>query len=112
MNHYHSIIIIYHLPGTTGTIINLLHLGYAFGFALLFSIARSCGCVAAELVLRQPLFPGRGEFDMLQKAQGGRAEVHGGFPLLVGKTMGKPWDVLWSTVVKPVVNHGGEPTNT
>eukprot|EP00435_Cladocopium_sp_Y103_P007077 s1687_g2.t1 len=27
----------------------------------------SCGCVLSELVLRQPLFPGRGEFDMLQK---------------------------------------------
>lgn len=27
----------------------------------------SCGCVISELVLRHPLFPGRGEFDMLQK---------------------------------------------
>jgi len=27
----------------------------------------SFGCVVAELVLRKPLFPGRGEFDMLQK---------------------------------------------
>ena len=31
-------------------------------------LLRSFGCVVAELVLRKPLFPGRGEFDMLQKA--------------------------------------------
>ncbi|CAL1140185.1 unnamed protein product [Cladocopium goreaui] len=30
--------------------------------------AWSCGCVISELVLRHPLFPGRREFDMLQKA--------------------------------------------
>ena len=28
----------------------------------------SFGCVLAETMLRKPLFPGRGEFDMLQKA--------------------------------------------
>jgi len=33
-----------------------------------FGSHRSCGCVISELVLRHPLFPGRGEFDMLQKA--------------------------------------------
>ena len=60
---------------------------------------RSCGCVISELVLRHPLFPGRGEFDMLQKApepgEPGGARRSPGSPAPVEKKHGENGGKWW-----------------
>ena len=61
-----------------------------------FGSHRSCGCVISELVLRHPLFPGRGEFDMLQKAPepGEPGGARGARLRWEKKTWGKWWKMV------------------